>query len=112
MVYAHTRTTTIIIIPPSHIHTLSHSFQPHTPNPNHHPHPQKPRLFSGGGGLVSTCRDYLRFGQMLLNRGELGGVRILKKETVEVGGCGRVVVCGLGGWLVGGWGVGGLCMRG
>ena len=37
----------------------------------------------GGGGLVSTAPDYLRFCQMLLNGGELDGVRILKKETVE-----------------------------
>jgi len=34
-------------------------------------------LFSGGGGLVSTAADYLRFGQMLLNNGELDGARIL-----------------------------------
>ena len=37
----------------------------------------------GGGGLVSTAPDYMRFCQMLLNGGELDGVRILKKETVE-----------------------------
>ena len=37
----------------------------------------------GGGGLVSTAPDYMRFCQMLLNGGELNGVRILKKETVE-----------------------------
>jgi len=40
------------------------------------------RLFSGGGGLVSTAADYLRFGQMLLNGGELDGVRILSRATV------------------------------
>jgi CubicO group peptidase (beta-lactamase class C family) len=40
-------------------------------------------LFSGGGGLVSTVPDYLRFAQMLLNGGELDGVRVLKKATVE-----------------------------
>ena len=40
------------------------------------------RLFSGGGGLVSTAADYLRFGQMLLNGGELDGVRILSPATV------------------------------
>ncbi len=39
---------------------------------------------SGGGGLVSTAVDYLRFCQMLLNDGELDGVRILKTETVEL----------------------------
>jgi len=39
---------------------------------------------SGGGGLVSTARDYLRFSQMMLNGGELGGVRILSPKTVEL----------------------------
>ena len=39
---------------------------------------------SGGGGLVSTAADYLRFCQMLRNGGELDGVRILKTETVEL----------------------------
>ena len=45
--------------------------------------PDRPRLFSGGGGLVSTAADYLRFGQMLLNGGELDGVRILSPATVQ-----------------------------
>jgi Beta-lactamase/PDZ domain len=40
-------------------------------------------LFSGGGGLVSTAADYLRFCQMLLNAGELDGVRILSPATVR-----------------------------
>lgn len=40
-------------------------------------------LFSGGGGIVSTVPDYLRFAQMLLDRGELDGVRVLKPETVD-----------------------------
>ncbi|MBV1877651.1 MAG: beta-lactamase family protein [Pseudomonadales bacterium] len=39
---------------------------------------------SGGGGMVSTARDYLRFSQMLLNGGELQGVRILSPKTVEL----------------------------
>ena len=43
-----------------------------------------PSFLSGGGGLVSTARDYMRFCQMLLNKGELNGVRILKAETVEM----------------------------
>jgi CubicO group peptidase (beta-lactamase class C family) len=42
----------------------------------------KPKLLSGGGGLVGTARDYLRFCQMLLNGGELDGVRILTKGTI------------------------------
>ncbi len=39
---------------------------------------------SGGGGLFSTPGDYLRFAQMLLNGGELDGVRILGPKTVEL----------------------------
>ena len=43
------------------------------------------RFFPGGGGaLLSTAPDYMRFCQMLLNGGELEGVRILKRETVEL----------------------------
>jgi hypothetical protein len=41
------------------------------------------KLFAGGGGLVSTAADYLRFGQMLLNGGEFDGVRILSPATVK-----------------------------
>lgn len=37
----------------------------------------------GGGGLNSTANDYFRFCQMLLNRGELEGTRLLRKETVD-----------------------------
>jgi CubicO group peptidase (beta-lactamase class C family) len=40
--------------------------------------------WSGGAGLTSTARDYARFAQMLLNGGELGGVRILSPRTVEL----------------------------
>jgi CubicO group peptidase (beta-lactamase class C family) len=39
---------------------------------------------SGGGGLVSTTHDYARFAQMLLNKGELDGARILKPESIEL----------------------------
>jgi len=42
------------------------------------------RMLSGGGGLLSTVGDYLRFAQMLLNRGELDGHRVLKPETVDL----------------------------
>jgi CubicO group peptidase (beta-lactamase class C family) len=44
----------------------------------------KPALSSGGGGLVSTTNDYLRFCQMLLNGGQLDGVRLLSPRTVEL----------------------------
>ncbi len=43
-----------------------------------------PGLPSGGGGLVSTAMDYLRFAQMLANGGELDGVRILQPETIAL----------------------------
>ena len=39
---------------------------------------------SGGGGLWGTADDYLRFTQMLLNGGELDGVRLLAPRTVEM----------------------------
>lgn len=39
---------------------------------------------SGGGGLVSTTSDYLRFAQMLINGGELDGQRLLGRKTVEL----------------------------
>ena len=56
------------------------------------PMPERPRiwdvakpakLFSGGGGLVSTAPDYLRLCQMLLNDGELDGVRVLSPQAVK-----------------------------
>jgi len=43
-----------------------------------------PTFFSGGGGLVSTASDYMRFCLMLLNKGEFDGKRLLKTETVEM----------------------------
>jgi len=42
------------------------------------------KYFSGGAGLCSTAADYARFMQMLLNKGELDGVRLLSPKTVEL----------------------------
>lgn len=42
------------------------------------------KLFSGGAGLVSTASDYGRFLQMLLNGGEIDGVRLLSPRTVAL----------------------------
>ncbi len=42
------------------------------------------RYCSGGGGLCSTISDYTRFCQMMLNGGELDGVRLLSRKTVEL----------------------------
>jgi len=41
-------------------------------------------VMSGGGGLYSTVADYARFAQMLLNGGQLDGVRLLSRKTVEL----------------------------
>src|SRR6185312_5116147 len=43
-----------------------------------------PRIASGGGGLVSTLDDYARFAQMLLNKGELDGKRIVSREAIKL----------------------------
>jgi CubicO group peptidase (beta-lactamase class C family) len=43
-----------------------------------------PSVFSGGGGLLSSAADYLNFAQMLLNRGEFKGRRLLSRKTFEV----------------------------
>jgi CubicO group peptidase (beta-lactamase class C family) len=43
-----------------------------------------PKNDSGGAGAVSTAADYLRFTQMLLNGGQLNGVRVLSRTTVEL----------------------------
>ena len=42
------------------------------------------KICSGGGGLVSTATDYMRFCQMMLNKGELDGARLLGRKTVEL----------------------------
>ena len=43
-----------------------------------------PNLESGGGGLVSTAHDYMRFCRMMLNQGTLDGVQILSPKTVAL----------------------------
>ncbi|MBR1196000.1 serine hydrolase [Bradyrhizobium sp. AUGA SZCCT0158] len=67
-------------VPPDKIDRLVDAPEPRNPQFD----VTRPRkLLSGGGGLVSTAADYLRFSQMLLNGGELEGTRILKAETVR-----------------------------
>jgi methyl acetate hydrolase len=44
--------------------------------------PPNAEFDAGGGGLYSTIPDYLKFTQMILNRGKLGGVQVLKPETI------------------------------
>jgi CubicO group peptidase (beta-lactamase class C family) len=45
---------------------------------------KKPLWFSGGGGLVASVADYLRFTEMLLNEGEYGNARLLAPHTVRL----------------------------
>ncbi len=45
---------------------------------------RQPKLVSGGGGLASTALDYHRFCQMCANGGELDGVRLLGRKTLEL----------------------------
>lgn len=44
---------------------------------------ERPVFLSGGGGMMSTLHDYLRFAQMLLNEGALGEVRLLSRKTLR-----------------------------
>jgi CubicO group peptidase (beta-lactamase class C family) len=53
-------------------------------SPAHSRFRTRPKFLSGGGGLVSTARDYLRFCQMILNEGDLEGTRLLHPETVHL----------------------------
>lgn len=53
-------------------------------DPTKSPYLAAPALLSGGGGLVGTAADYMRFSNMLLNRGELDGARILAPKTVDL----------------------------
>jgi CubicO group peptidase (beta-lactamase class C family) len=53
-------------------------------NPEKSTYREPPNFLSGGGGLVSTTEDYLRFCRMLLQGGELDGVRVLGRKTIEL----------------------------
>lgn len=54
------------------------------PGPPQESYKKPATLLLGGAGLVSTTMDYARFVQMLLNGGELDGVRLLSRKTVEL----------------------------
>lgn len=76
------------------------------------PFTEQPRLIEGGVGLLSTAMDYLRFSQMLLNGGELNGIRVLNKDTVDSIFTNAVPASVLplnsrGYWLGSGWSLGG-----
>ena len=74
--------------------------------PEEVPFTQKPALLEGAVGLLSTAEDFVRFSNMLLNKGELGGRRLLKTETVAsmtVNALPDAVLQGKGGNV--GWGL-------
>ncbi len=52
--------------------------------PSDYPIYRNTTFFSGGGGLVSTAMDYMRFAEMLRNGGEYEGVRILSPKTIQL----------------------------
>ena len=63
---------------------LAQGARPDRRSPHERVTATQPTFLSGGGGLVSTAPDYLRFCQMLANRGELHGRRVLGRKTVEL----------------------------
>lgn len=70
------------------------------------PFTERPALIEGAVGLVSTAGDYVRFAQMLLNGGELDGVRLLRRDTVTqmvANGLPEAVLAARGGSM--GWGL-------
>jgi CubicO group peptidase (beta-lactamase class C family) len=85
-------TDTAFYVPPEKVNRFTTVYEPNETNDALTPYDptptrqylEKPTYSSGGGGLVATAADYLRFSQMLLNGGELDGVRILGRETVEL----------------------------
>ena len=73
---------------------------------------ERPALIEGGVGLLSSVPDFLRFSQMVLNRGELDGVRVLSEETAALIYENAVPEAAMpigtrGYWLGSGWTLGG-----
>jgi CubicO group peptidase (beta-lactamase class C family) len=72
------------------------------------PFTERPALLEGAVGLLSTGPDFLRFSQMLLQHGELDGVRLLKPQTVDTmvgNGLSDAVLAARGNGVMG-WGLG------
>jgi CubicO group peptidase (beta-lactamase class C family) len=70
------------------------------------PFTERPVLLEGAVGLLSTVPDFMRFSQMLLDRGELNGVRVLSAKTVDLitaNGLSEPVLRSRGGGM--GWGL-------
>jgi CubicO group peptidase (beta-lactamase class C family) len=80
-------------VDPAKQHRIAEPFEidPDTKRPINLANPRKRTALAGGGGstfvgsgMICTARDYLRFAQMLLNGGELDGVRLLSRKSVEL----------------------------
>ncbi len=76
------------------------------------PWTMRPRLMEGGVGLLSSVMDFMHFSQMVLNKGELGGNRILDEQTAELMYQNAVPdqampIGGRGYWAGSGWTLGG-----
>ncbi len=79
-------TDTGFVVPPEKARRYARALpnDPDTGKPQAFPDRTKPDKFECGGGCaVSTAADYIRFGQMLLNRGRLGAAQILASRTVD-----------------------------
>lgn len=82
---------TFFEVPADKLHRFgtNHRYDPRTQqlvvsdDPANSPYAKNVTFFSGGGGLLSTAEDYMRFSQMMLNGGELNGTRILSRKTVD-----------------------------
>ena len=83
---------TAFYVPPDKIERLTSCYQPESKGPGlkleddarESAYATPPGLESGGGGLVSTAHDYLRFCRMMLNGGTLDGVQILSPKTTAL----------------------------
>jgi CubicO group peptidase (beta-lactamase class C family) len=79
-------------VPPDKVERFAACYQPEgrgpglklQDDPRESAYASPPKLESGGGGLVSTAHDYLRFCRMMLNGGTLDGVQILSPKTVAL----------------------------
>ena len=83
-------TDTDFHVPPEKASRLAANYQPAKggmalyDDPETSSYLKPPSLISGGGGLVSTARDYLAFASMLLNGGTANGVRFLSPKTIQL----------------------------
>jgi CubicO group peptidase (beta-lactamase class C family) len=84
-------TDTGFYVPPEKIERFSSCYQPKDrgglklqDDAGESTYAKPPLLEAGGGGLVSTIYDYMRFCRMMLNGGSLDGVQILSPKTVEL----------------------------